>query len=117
MKINGEGPFDGIKQNKKGRKMEQRNPKTNLFKVCISSTTDKEMCFVSGWGATSVTKGPKGEDIFGYQDKLQFLAISVITRSACDKLSDYKTSDHEFCAQGNGIKKGACLVSFLLAFI
>ena len=74
------------------------------------------MCFVSGWGATSVKKGPTG-DIFGYPDKLQVLAISVITRSACDKLSNYKTSDHEFCAKGNGFKKGACLVSFPLFYI
>jgi hypothetical protein len=74
------------------------------------------MCFVSGWGATSVKKG-QHRDILGYQDKLQVLAISVITRSACDKLSDYKTSDHEFCAQGNGIKKGACVVSCSIFFM
>jgi hypothetical protein len=83
----------------------------------ISSAIDKELCFVSGWGATSVRKGPTGGgDIFGYPDKLQVLAVSVITRSDCDKLSSYKTSDHEFCAKGNAIKKGACIVSFLLIF-
>jgi len=39
------------------------------------------MVLISGWGATSVTKDSKGEDIFGFPDKLQVLAVSVITRS------------------------------------
>jgi len=74
------------------------------------------MCFISGWGASSVTKGPKGKIIFGFPPKLQVLALSVITRSDCDKLTDHKISDHEFCAQGNAIGKSACDVSFSFNF-
>jgi hypothetical protein len=74
------------------------------------------MVLISGWGATSVSKDSKGEDIFGFPDKLQVLAVSVITRSDCDKQADHKVSDHEFCAIGNAIKKSACIVSCPLIF-